>query len=148
MFVIVCRRTPPTTNRYDKPFPFTAVFRAFNNENLACPTNYGGGLGYMSSGSSAVFVDNHDTERGGDTLNYKDGANYTLANVFMLAWPYGSPDIHSGYEWSDKDAGPPNAGAVNACWQDGWKCQHAWPELKKMVTFRNNARGQAVTKRQ
>ena len=38
-----------------------------------------------SSGQSAVFVDNHDTERNGATLNYKDGANYTLANVFMLA---------------------------------------------------------------
>ncbi|MBG6096403.1 alpha-amylase [Nocardioides luteus] len=119
--------------------------RVFNNENLAYLKNYGEGWGYMSSGSSGVFVDNHDTERGGDTLNYKDGANYTLANVFMLAWPYGSPDINSGYEWSDKDAGPPNGGAVTACWQDGWKCQHAWPEIKKMVAFRNTARGQAVT---
>lgn len=119
--------------------------RVFQNENLAYLKNYGEGWGYMSSGGSAVFVDNHDTERGGDTLSYKDGADYTLANVFMLAWPYGSPDIHSGYEWSDKDAGPPNAGTVNACWQDGWKCQHAWPEIKKMVAFRNTARGQAVT---
>lgn len=93
---------------------------------------------------AGVFVDNHDTERNGATLNYKDGANYTLANVFMLAWPYGSPDINSGYEWSDADAGPPNNGQVNACWQDGWKCQHAWPEIKSMVAFRNATRGQAV----
>lgn len=99
----------------------------------------------MSSSKAAGFVDNHDTERGGDTLNYKDGANYTLANVFMLAWPYGSPGVHSGYEWSDKDAGPPGGGAVNACYSDGWKCQHAWREIPSMVGFRNTARGEAVT---
>ncbi|MFH9428764.1 alpha-amylase family protein [Streptomyces sp. NPDC017615] len=118
--------------------------RVFNSENLAYLKNYGEGWGYMSSSVAGVFVDNHDTERNGSTLNYKDGANYTLANVFMLAYPYGTPDINSGYEWSDADAGPPNGGKVNACWQDGWKCQHAWPEIKSMVAFRNATRGQAV----
>ncbi|MGY4904208.1 carbohydrate-binding module family 20 domain-containing protein [Streptomyces sp. 900116325] len=119
--------------------------QVFNNENLAELKNFGEGWGFMSSSKAGVFVDNHDTERGGDTLNYKDGANYTLANVFMLAWPYGSPDVHSGYEWSDKDAGPPNGGTVNACYSDGWKCQHAWREIASMVGFRNTARGEAVT---
>ncbi|NBM19096.1 carbohydrate-binding module family 20 domain-containing protein [Streptomyces sp. GC420] len=119
--------------------------QVFNNENLAYLGNFGTGWGFMESGKSAVFVDNHDTERGGDTLSYKDGANYTLANVFMLAWPYGSPDVHSGYEWSDKDAGPPSGGSVSACYSNGWKCQHAWREISSMVAFRNAARGQAVT---
>lgn len=119
--------------------------QVFNNENLAELKNFGEGWGFMSSSKAGVFVDNHDTERGGDTLNYKDGANYTLANVFMLAWPYGSPDVHSGYEWSDKDAGPPNGGTVDACYSDGWKCQHAWPQISSMVGFRNTARGEAVT---
>ncbi|MBY8344569.1 MULTISPECIES: alpha-amylase [Streptomyces] len=119
--------------------------RVFNDENLAYLKNFGEGWGYMSNSVAGVFVDNHDTERNGSTLNYKDGANYTLANVFMLAYPYGAPDINSGYEWSDADAGPPNGGQVNACWQDGWKCQHAWPEIKSMVAFRNATRGQSVT---
>ncbi|QUC61490.1 alpha-amylase family protein [Streptomyces sp. A2-16] len=119
--------------------------RVFNNENLAYLKNYGEGWGYMNSSVAGVFVDNHDTERNGSTLSYKDGANYTLANVFMLAYPYGAPDINSGYEWSDKDAGPPNNGSVKACWQDGWKCQHAWPEIVRMVAFRNAVRGQSVT---
>ncbi|MFF3875121.1 alpha-amylase family protein [Streptomyces sp. NPDC001978] len=119
--------------------------RVFNNERLAYLSNFGEGWGYMSSSVAGVFVDNHDTERNGSTLNYKDGANYTLANVFMLAYPYGAPDINSGYEWSDADAGPPNGGTVNVCWQDGWKCQHAWPEIKSMVAFRNATRGQSVT---
>ncbi|MET7284863.1 alpha-amylase family protein [Streptomyces sp. NPDC005573] len=119
--------------------------RVFTSENLAYLSNFGQPWGYLSSSQAGVFVDNHDTERNGSTLNYKDGATYTLANVFMLAWPYGAPDINSGYEWSDIDAGPPNGGTVNACWQDGWKCQHAWPEIKSMVAFRNATRGQAVT---
>ncbi|MEV5881465.1 alpha-amylase family protein [Streptomyces sp. NPDC052020] len=119
--------------------------RVFRSENLAYLKNYGEGWGYLGSGSAGVFVDNHDTERNGSTLSYKDNATYTLANVFMLAWPYGSPDLHSGYEFSDHDAGPPNGGRVNACWQDGWKCQHAWPEIKSMVAFRNATRGEAVT---
>lgn len=119
--------------------------QVFNNENLANLKNFGEGWGFMSSSKAAVFVDNHDTERNGETLNYKDGANYTLASVFMLAWPYGSPDVHSGYEWSDKDAGPPNGGTVNACYSDGWKCQHAWREISSMVGLRNTSRGESVT---
>ncbi|MGW0546382.1 carbohydrate-binding module family 20 domain-containing protein [Streptomyces altiplanensis] len=119
--------------------------QVFTNENLANLKNYGEGWGFMESGRSAVFVDNHDTERGGDTLSYKNGATYTLASVFMLAWPYGSPDVHSGYEFSSHDAGPPGGGTVNACYSDGWKCQHDWTEIKSMVGFRNAARGQGVT---
>ncbi|MFF2188943.1 carbohydrate-binding module family 20 domain-containing protein [Streptomyces sp. NPDC058155] len=119
--------------------------QVFLGENLAYLKNFGEGWGFMESGRSAVFVDNHDTERGGDTLNYKNGAAYTLANVFMLAYPYGSPDVHSGYEFSDHDAGPPNGGTVNACYSGGWKCQHDWREISSMVGFRNAARGQAVT---
>ncbi|GAA2804873.1 carbohydrate-binding module family 20 domain-containing protein [Streptomyces showdoensis] len=119
--------------------------RVLQGEKLAYLKNFGEAWGYMPSGQSAVFVDNHDTERGGDTLTYKNGADYTLASVFMLAWPYGSPDVHSGYEWTDKDAGAPNGHQVNACYSNGWKCQHAWREIASMVAFRNTARGQAVT---
>ncbi|MBI0382382.1 alpha-amylase family protein, partial [Streptomyces albiflaviniger] len=119
--------------------------RVFQSEKLAYLKNFGEGWSYMASGQSGVFVDNWDTERNGSTLTYKNGADYTLANVFMLAWPYGSPDVHSGYEFGDNDAGPPNGGAVGACYQDGWKCQHKWPEIMSMVAFRNTARGASVT---
>ncbi|MGW0604861.1 carbohydrate-binding module family 20 domain-containing protein [Streptomyces sp. NPDC002640] len=119
--------------------------RVFTNENLAYLKNFGESWGHLSSAKAGVFVDNHDTERNGDTLNYKSGSTYTLANVFMLAWPYGSPDVHSGYEFTDHDAGPPNGGQVNACYSDGWKCQHDWREISSMVAWRNTARGQAVT---
>ncbi|MEV0124300.1 carbohydrate-binding module family 20 domain-containing protein [Streptomyces sp. NPDC050703] len=119
--------------------------RVFKDEKLANLKNYGEGWGYMPGGKSSVFVTNHDTERHGQTLNYKDGADYTLAHVFMLAWPYGSPDVHSGYEFSSADAGSPNGGKVDACFSGGWKCQHAWREISSMVKFRNTAGRAGVT---
>ncbi|MEW9515887.1 alpha-amylase [Streptomyces tubercidicus] len=86
--------------------------------------------GKLGSDKARTFVDNWDTERNGSTLTYKDGAAYTLANVFMLASPYGAPNVYSGYEWSDKDAGPPSG-------SDGWTRQHAKQAITGMVGFRN-----------
>lgn len=88
--------------------------------------------GKLASGQARTHVDNWDTERNGSTLTYKDGDLYGLANVFMLAHPYGSPNVFSGYEWSEKDAGPPSGG-------EGWTDVHARPEITGMVGFRNNA---------
>jgi alpha-amylase len=119
--------------------------RIFQQERLSHLRTFGESWGYMPSARSGVFVDNHDTERNGSTLSYRDGSAYTLANVFMLAWPYGNPDVHSGYEFSGFDAGPPNGGQVTACYQNNWKCQHAWPEIASMVGFRNATSGTAVT---
>lgn len=82
-----------------------ALKRVFSGEKLAYLKNFGEAWGYVPS-------------------TYKDGAAYTLAHVFMLAWPYGSPDVHSGYAF-DNDAGGPDNGQVDACHTDGWKCQHA-----------------------
>ncbi|WP_431990839.1 carbohydrate-binding module family 20 domain-containing protein [Streptomyces albogriseolus] len=119
--------------------------RIFSGEKLSYLKNFGEAWGYLSSGKAATFVANHDTERNGSTLSYKDGADYTLAQVFSLAWPYGSPDVQSGYEFSNNEAGGPNGGQVNACYSDGWKCQHAWREIASMVKFRNTAGSAAVT---
>ncbi|MER6623946.1 carbohydrate-binding module family 20 domain-containing protein [Streptomyces sp. NPDC000931] len=118
--------------------------RIFSGEKLAYLKNFGEAWGYVPSGKAATFVTNHDTERHDTTLTYKNGSAYTLAHVFMLAWPYGSPDVHSGYEFSN-DAGSPNNGQVNACYTDGWKCQHAWREIASMVEFRNTAGSAGVT---
>ena len=42
-------------------------------------------------------MQNHDTERNGDALNYKDGATNILANEFLLASGYGRPQVYSGF---------------------------------------------------
>ncbi|CUW33194.1 Alpha-amylase precursor (plasmid) [Streptomyces reticuli] len=102
-----------------------ALKRVFSGEKLAYLKNLGEAWGYVPS-------------------TYKDGAAYTLAHVFMLAWPYGSPDVHSGYAF-DNDAGGPDNGQVDACHTDGWQCQHAWREIAGMVAFRNTAGRTEVT---
>ena len=86
--------------------------------------------GKLAGDKARTFVDNWDTERNGSTLTYRDGATHTLANVFMLASPYGSPNVFSGYEWSDKDAGPPGG-------SDGWTRMHTKREITGLVGFRN-----------
>jgi alpha-amylase len=115
--------------------------RIFTGERLAYLKTFGESWGMMPSAQAGVFVDNHDTERNGESLNQTYGSTYTLANVFMLAWPYGSPSVHSGYSFTDRDAGAPqNAdGTVKdaVCFADGWRCQHAWREIANMVGFRN-----------
>jgi hypothetical protein len=66
------------------------------------------------SGSAAVFVATHDSERGsvGGSLSYNNNPNnaYQLAHVFMLAYPYGTPTVLSSYQFSNTDAGAPNGG--------------------------------------
>ncbi|MFI0895536.1 carbohydrate-binding module family 20 domain-containing protein [Streptomyces sp. NPDC020983] len=121
--------------------------RIFGGGKLSSLSQWGAswGAGYLAGDKARTFVDNWDTERNGSTLTYKSNAAYTLANVFVLSWPYGSPNVYSGYEFSDNDAGPPNGGQVNSCYTDGWKCQHAWPQIANMVGFRNAVSGTAVT---
>lgn len=115
--------------------------RIFLNERLAYLRTFGQSWGYLPSGQARAFVDNWDTERNGSTLSYKDNSTYTLANVFMLAWNYGSPQVYSGYEFTDKDAGAPTG---SVCFS-GWKCQHQWTQIANMVAFRNTVAGTGVT---
>ena len=96
--------------------------------------------GFLQQKDAATFVDNHDTERNGETLSYKNGKTYDLAQTFTLAWPYGSPSIHSGYQFTDVKRAP----AVDAQGrvvdpapgQNGWTFKHAQNDIKNMVGFR------------
>jgi alpha-amylase len=123
----------------------TDLKRMFTADKLAYLNTWGESWGYLPSNKARVFVDNWDTERNGSTLSQTYGNTYTLANVFMLAWPYGSPNVYSGYSFTSFDAGPPNGGAVSACYTDGWVCQHAWQPIANMVGFRNAVQGTSVT---
>ncbi|WP_418277719.1 carbohydrate-binding module family 20 domain-containing protein [Isoptericola jiangsuensis] len=107
------------------------------------------GDGKLPSGSAGVFVDNHDTERNGETMNYRWGAKYLLANTFMLSWPYGSPSVYSGYTWTDKEAGAPGATSTSVpdadCGSAAWTCTHDATEVRGMVGFHNAVEGTGVT---
>lgn len=112
--------------------------------------------GLLPDASAVVFVDNHDTERSGRHLSHESGARYALANVLMLAAPYGLPVVYSGYAFDrldGYDAGPaqdaegavldatcPPAPGRDADLADAdWVCQHRWPEIAPMVAFREVA---------
>ncbi|ESK93482.1 alpha-amylase [Moniliophthora roreri MCA 2997] len=97
--------------------------------------------GWVSGSQANVFVANHDTERGGNSLNSNSPSNtYVTAMIFSLAHPYGTPTVLSSYSFSDNDAGSPNGGA-GTCSEtggsNGWLCQHRWIAISGMVGFRN-----------
>jgi len=95
--------------------------------------------GLLDSRNAGVFVDNHDTERNGETMNYKWGAKYKLANMFMLSYPYGSPSVYTGYEFEQRDAGAPQDSDGNVldadCGSGVFTCVHRAPEINNMVAF-------------
>jgi len=105
-------------------------------------SNFGESWGLMPDEYAVVFLDNHDSQRTGAALTYKNETLYSLASVFMLAHPYGMPKVMSSYYFTDNDAGPPSTGVNDgsSC-HDGqnWVCEHRWPEIANMVQWRNLA---------
>lgn len=75
--------------------------------SLATLQGFGEGSGLTPSRKTLSFVQNHDTERNGDSLNYKDGATNVLANQFLLGYGYGTPQVYSSFAWETTDASPP-----------------------------------------
>ena len=70
---------------------------------------------------------------------------YRLANIFMLTWPFGYPQLYSGYSFNDFDEGPPLGADLttlpildsqNNC-RSPWTCEHRQPEIARLVDFRN-----------
>ncbi len=133
----------------------------FLNGKLAWLENFGETWGLLPSADAVVFVDNHDNQRGhgggGALLTHRDGPLYRLADMFMLAWPYGYPRIMSSYAWDGVNdrTGPPADSRGNTndiyngtagdgqpdCFGDrpgvDWVCEHRWPGIGGMVGFHN-----------
>ncbi len=147
----------------------SALKESFRNENghsiselramMGTPGNWGGTWGFLPSEKATVFVNNWDTERNGASLqasNYSNGATsdmngtkrYDLANIFMLAWPYGSAQIHSGYRFTGFDQGPPSSspfdGNGNARINVEWDFIHRWSDIANMVAFRSATAGEGI----
>jgi alpha-amylase len=141
----------------------TALLNAFKSyDDGGAPRNDGniGDLkslsrsGLLPSRDELVFVQNHDTERNGSSLNYKDASN-TIATEFMLAYPYGTPQVYAGFAFgTDTNQSPPSnsrgritatrcgTSATGTVGSSAWVCTDRIPGVRHMVGF-NNRVGQA-----
>ena len=102
---------------------------------------FGAGSGLTPGAKTLSFVTNHDTERNGDALNYKNGARYILANEWLLADGYGHPQIYSSFTWNTPDDSPPSdANGIitdTDCSNGQWTCVHRDPGILGMVGWHN-----------
>lgn len=130
---------------------------------LASLINWGPAMGFLSHQYALVFVDSHDTQRGlvselsrDRVLTHKERTKYVIANVFMLAHPFGRlKRIMSSYHYFDGDV---NRGAPTVSTDDsirgpefdadyqctrvsGWVCEHRWSVILNMVAFANYFNG-------
>ncbi|MEU3618533.1 carbohydrate-binding module family 20 domain-containing protein [Streptomyces sp. NPDC006872] len=102
--------------------------------------------GILTPANSVSFVTNHDTERNGLHMSYKDGDTYRLANVFELAYKWSTPTIYSGFEWSSSDQAPPNSGGfvTDTNCSAGWYCLQRDTAITGMVKWHNAVGSAAV----
>ncbi|MEM1238448.1 MAG: alpha-amylase family protein [Cyanobacteria bacterium P01_H01_bin.26] len=112
---------------------------------------FGEAWGLIPSHKAVIFTDNPDTQRSRDRnivsfyAPRDEGNSYRLANVFMLAWPYGIPKVMSSYDWSrTPGAGPPvddQGQTLSVGCGEAWVCEHRWPDIASMVEFHNVTQG-------
>src|ERR1043166_5355968 len=113
--------------------------------------------GLMPSDKAVVFLQNHDTQHECG-ISYRDGAMFRLANVWMLAQPYGYPSILSSYVFvcpTGNSMGPPSdangntinlicASSLETAQLGQWVCEHRDPYIRNMVSFRHVTAGSDV----
>jgi alpha-amylase len=115
---------------------------------------------FTPSNQTISFVSNHDTERNGETLSYRDARYFELATAMMLAEDYGQPMLYSSYAFESYDAGPfekvqgvvdvdctgvtgPKAEYKNY----EWICQHRWQSTINMVAFRDRVQAAPIVEK-
>ncbi len=136
-------------------FTFTGIgnkFRGVNGEHISQldPNGPPGSQfsetawGLIPSDKAVVFLQNHDTQHDCG-LSYRNGNVFRLANVWMLAQPYGYPSILSSYVFScptQNSLGPPSDAAGNTndlvCGSSletavpgEWVCEHRDPSIRR-----------------
>jgi alpha-amylase len=129
-------------------FTYGQRLKAQLQGSIANLQTFGQTWGFEPPGSSVTFVDNHDTDRNGSTLSYKDGATYTLATVFHLAWGYGTPQVYASFTFGNNDQSPPadgNGFVTNTdCGNGAWACTDRAQAVVGMVGWHNAVAGSSV----
>jgi alpha-amylase len=157
-----------TINEFHYVYAMKEMFRGVDGKGISQlqefmgnPTAWGGSWGFIPSDKATVFINNWDSERGDGSpsslvasnftgvTNDTDGTKrYNLANMLMLAWPYGSAQLHSGFRFTAHTQGPPSASPFdangNAQINKDWDFIHRWPEISNMVAFRSTTSGQGI----
>jgi alpha-amylase len=91
-------------------------------------------------------------------LSYRDGNVFRIANVWMLAQPYGFPSVLSSYAFAcpiGNSMGPPSdagghtndvtcASTFETATIGQWVCEHRDPSISSMVAFRRFVAGTDV----
>jgi len=113
-----------------------------------------GAWGLIPSDKAVVFIQNHDTQRNCE-LGYQNGPAFRLANVWMLAQPYGYASVLSGFAFtcpSGRTDGPPSdpdgwttnvacASSFETAVKGQWVCEHRDPHILRMIGFRRRVAG-------
>jgi alpha-amylase len=113
--------------------------------------------GLEPSDKAVAFLQNHDTQHQQGKISYRDGQTFRLANVWMLAQPYGYLSILSSYafDFGNTSMGPPSdasgwtlpvtcATSLETAAIGQWVCEHRDPYLRNMVAFRKAVAGTDV----
>lgn len=149
-------------------FTFTGVgdkFRGIGGQHISQLNPAGGpgntfsaaAWGMMPGDKAVVFLENHDTQHQCG-LSYRDGDVFRVANVWMLAQPYGYPSILSSFAFdcpSGNSMGPPSdaagwttpvacAARLETATVGQWVCEHRDPSILSMVAFRKLVAGTDV----
>jgi alpha-amylase len=128
-------------------FDYADVLKIRFGTSIAGLQFLGVGTRWLPSDKVLVFVQNHDTERNGSTLSYRDGATNILATEFMLAWNYGTPQVYSSFTFNGTNDPPPTDAKgyvlATSC-GPSWTCLDRNPGILNMVGWHNHVAGQAV----
>ncbi|HMA23061.1 MAG TPA: alpha amylase C-terminal domain-containing protein, partial [Gemmatimonadaceae bacterium] len=106
---------------------------------------------------AVVFLQNHDTQHNCG-ISYRDGNVFRIANVWLLAQPYGYPSILSSYAFAcpiGNSMGPPSdadgntndvtcATTLETATIGQWVCEHRDRYIRDMIGFRHVAAGTNV----
>jgi alpha-amylase len=128
---------------FDYAYQLESAFKSYTTPpggNITDLQIFGTDSGLLPSDKELVFVENHDTERDGSTLSYKDGTRNVLAHEFMLARGHGRPQVYAAFNFSDRDQSPPADASgfiTNTDCSNGWTCTDRFMGVANMVRWHN-----------